>query len=350
MRRLTPSFFVAIISVLAISGCGQNAVIAPEPFRIDVAAEDLPPPETPVSADVLPLTPGPTPSQQSSQELSLSTDAPARPPANPNLGDTWTRPLDEIVMVYVPAGEFQMGSTDAQVDEALVLCNKLPDICVRESFELEQPSHTVALDGFWIDRTEVTNAQYRRCVDASACEEPEFWIVTYKDAARRDHPMVHVDWYEAESYCEWATARLPTEAEWEYAARGPEGRTFPWGDEFDGARLNYCDANCSQRYADSSVDDRYSETAPVGSYPEGASWCGALDMAGNVGEYVGDWFGEYSSEWQENPSGPAAGLDRMQHGGSWWFQPARIRSAFRIRDRPENTHSFVGFRCAMDGD
>ena len=183
-------------------------------------------------------------------------------------GDTWTRDADEMVMVYVPAGEFEMGSTDEQVDEAIALCKQVRLGCTRLcssticwSADRGQPVHTVGVDAFWIDRTEVTNAQYQRCLEAGKCADPVPWNVEFKDPAQTDHPKVNVKWPEAQAYCEWAGGRLPTEAEWEYVARGPEGRVFPWGDEFDGTKLNYCDVNCPEDTghgfpdADETVDD-----------------------------------------------------------------------------------------------
>jgi len=203
--------------------------------------------------------------------------------------ETWTRPADGMVMVYVPPGEFEMGSGDNQVDYALQLCNEYYDNCERKWFEAEQPVHTVVLGGFWIDQTEVTNAQFAQCMAAGACDQParsgSFTRDSYYgNSAYDNYPVIYVSWSQALEYCTWAGARLPTEAEWEYAARGPEGRRFPWGDEFNGLRLNHCDANCEFDWADEAVDDGYADTAPVGSYPAGASWCSALDMAGNVSE------------------------------------------------------------------
>jgi len=273
----------------------------------------------------------------------------------PVLGATWTRPADGMVMVYVPAGEFQMGSTDAEVDAALELCNQYHRGCERAWFEREQPVHTVALDGFWIDRTEVTNRQYARCVAAGACNPPArsdsySRDSYYGNSAYGDYPVIWVSWDDAVDYCAWAGGRLPTEAEWEYAARGPEGRTFPWGDGFDGTRLNYCDANCEFDWSDGAVDDGYADTAPVGSYPAGASWAGALDLAGNVWEWVADWYGAYPSGRQENPTGPSSGEDRVVRGGSWGSGPYRVRAAYRDGFPPVYRNAYIGFRCARSSE
>jgi serine/threonine-protein kinase len=236
-----------------------------------------------------------------------------------------------MVMVYVPAGEFEMGSTEGE--------------------DNEKPVHTVALDSFWIDQTEVTNGQYRRCVEARDCSPPaesgSYARAGYYGYSRYDdYPVIYVSWRQAADYCTWAGARLPTEAEWEYAARGPEGRAYPWGDEFDGTRLNYCDVDCPEQWADETMDDGYTDTAPVGSYPGGASWCGALDMAGNVWEWVADWYGDYPSGRQVNPTGPSSGADRVERGGSWDNQWDWFRCAHRFPMYPDPGRNNLGFRCA----
>lgn len=265
--------------------------------------------------------------------------------------DTWIRPTDRMTMVYVPAGEFQMGSTDAEVDAALELCDQYYDSCDRIWFAQELPAHTVALHSFWFDRTEVTNAQYALCVAAGTCDPPAWsnsWTREsyYGNSVYDDFPVIGVSWEDATVYCEWAGARLPTEAEWEYAARGPERRIFPWGDTFDGTRLNYCDTNCDESWADEAVDDGYDDTASVGSYPRGASWVGALDLAGNVWEWVADRYGEYRSGQQENPTGPSSGHSRVLRGGSWNFVPSLVRAAIRYGGATGYREFDIGFRCA----
>jgi serine/threonine-protein kinase len=216
---------------------------------------------------------------------------------------------------------------------------------------LEQPAHTVALDSFWIDRTEVSTMQFERCVEAEGCDEPSCWkdgdlIRDDSDFNGPQQPVVCVNWHQAQAYCEWAGGRLPTEAEWEYTARGPEGLEYPWGNEFDGTKLNYCDVNCPKNYADDSFDDGYAYTAPVGSYPDGASWCGALDMAGNVREWAEDWFGEYPSGRQVNPTGPSSGIQRVMRGGAWEGLLFDTRNTVRKGGRQNFELLYLGFRCA----
>ncbi|HSR32462.1 MAG TPA: SUMF1/EgtB/PvdO family nonheme iron enzyme, partial [Anaerolineae bacterium] len=272
------------------------------------------------------------------------------PPAfSPHQGDSRTRLADEMVMVFVTGGTFPMGSTEAQVEDALARCRDSYIYCNRWFYITEFPQHQVTVDGFWIDQTEVTNAQFRRCVEAGLCQAPaacEGGDPTYDDRSKAEHPVVCVDWHDAQTYCEWAGARLPTEAEWEYAARGQAGTAYPWGNEPGAALQNYCDANCIESWADEAVDDGYAQTSPVGSYPEGASWCGALDMAGNVYEWVGDWLGEYPTEAQTNPTGPATGQDKVARSNSWKSFQDRARTAARNSGEPTKRLSHGGFRCA----
>jgi len=251
-----------------------------------------------------------------------------RPPPEASIGDTWTRPADDMVMVYVPAGEFLMGSSDAD-DEA---------------YANEKPQHTVYLDAFWIDRTEVTNSQYRKCVEAGACPEPRCWM--YGDYNGPGQPVVCVTWDDARAYAAWAGGRLPTEAEWEKAARGTDGRIYPWGDEFDGSRLNYCDRNCAGDRKDTGADDGYAVMAPVGSYPAGASPYGALDMAGNVWEWVADRHeeGYYARSPARNPQGPDSGDSRVLRGGGFNDEERGVRCAARYGGCPDCRVLSGGFR------
>jgi formylglycine-generating enzyme required for sulfatase activity len=268
--------------------------------------------------------------------------------------------MDNVVMVYVPGGEFEMGSANDQTRYSVQLCAE-DDArilgegakCFSAEFADERPAHVAILDGFWIDRTEVTNKQYERCVEAGICTPPtengSYTRATYYgDSAYDEYPVIWVGWEQATNYCNWVGARLPTEAEWEYAARGPESRIFPWGNTFDGTRLNYCDANCELAIADGTADDGYADTAPVGSYPSGMSWCGALDMAGNVREWVSDWYGVYQGRQQVNPRGPHSGQLLVSRGGSWFDLPSNVRSLKRGQNAPDFSAYKLGIRCVKD--
>jgi formylglycine-generating enzyme required for sulfatase activity len=259
-----------------------------------------------------------------------------------------------MVMVYVPEGEFTMGNDKGSANE--------------------QPQHIVYLDAYWIDRTEVTNAMFALFVEATgyqtdAEKQGDAWIFDgtgWSEVQGADwqhpqgpatnltnlenHPVVNVSWNDATAYCEWAGARLPSEAEWEKAARGTDGRTYPWGEqEPAGNLLNFGDVNLYPDSADKSANDGYKFTAPVGSYPAGASPYGALDMAGNVWEWVNDWYREtyYRSAPTSNPSGPINGEGRVLRGGSWNHDVLDIRSSMRIWVNPSDAIDNFGFRCAL---
>jgi formylglycine-generating enzyme required for sulfatase activity len=250
-----------------------------------------------------------------------------------------TRAADGAEMVQLPAGEFLMGGTDAD----------------RKAGDDEKPAHTVYLDAFWIDRTEVTNARYVQflnalgghrgscgghdCVETNVEEEDSHirreagqYLV---ESGFEDHPVTEVTWFGAQAYCEWAGRRLPTEAEWEKAARGADGRLYPWGNSMpDCGKAQYGD--CGGR------------TVPVGSRPAGASPYGVLDMAGNVWEWVADWYepAYYGSSPAQNPQGPDSGERKAFRGGSWGYPPTFLRTSDRARNRPSYAGFNVGFRCA----
>ena len=214
-------------------------------------------------------------------------------------------------MVHVPAGPFLMGSD--------------------RDFTNERPQHRVELDGFYLDQTEVTNGQWNAYAAVLGTE-----LRSESD----EHPATQVSWEEADEYCRWAGLRLPSEAEWEKGARGTDGRTYPWGETISGTHANYVD----------SGDAFDNNTTPVGAFPESQSPYGALDMAGNVWEWAGDWFDEsyYDSSPPKNPTGPSNGSDRVLRGGSWLNQPLSLRTSHRGGRHPEDRTNFIGFRCARD--
>jgi formylglycine-generating enzyme required for sulfatase activity len=265
------------------------------------------------------------------------------PTASPALAAVITRiaPLDGMVLVFIPAGEFKMGS--ARIDDP-------------EALDEELPQHLVDLHAFWIDQTEVTNAQYALCVaDGGACTPPvESGSLTrssyYGNSQYASYPVIFVSWSQAAAYCAWAGRRLPTEAEWEKAARGPDGWVYPWGNTFDGTLVNYCDVNCPNVWKGPD-DDGYADTSPVGDYPDGASDYLVLDMAGNIYEWVADWYGPYSRQRQINPTGPASGQEHIIRGGSWGDDSRHVRAAVRSQiNTPDFWTNFIGFRCAVDAD
>ena len=291
---------------------------------------------TPEATNTATSTPSPT-----------ATPTPNVPPPDPILGSVWERPQDQMTMVYVSTGSFSMGSREEASDEL--------------------PVHDVTLDGFWIDRTEVNNLHFAVFLNTMGNQEEGgvTWFDTGDEDAKiderngefaawsetADHPVVEVSWYGAAAYCEWAGGKLPTEAQWEYAARGPDGLAFPWGEDFDGEKANYCDKNCDFDWKDEDYDDRNGETAPVGSYPGGASRAGALDMAGNVWEWVNDWYDSeyYADAAAENPTGPESGDRKVLRGGGWNSGSLDLRSAHRGSNDPDYSPANLGFRCVLPG-
>jgi len=273
------------------------------------------------------------------------TSMPASTPASTSaVGSTMVSDKDGMVLVYVPAGRFLMGIGDEQKNVLL----KQHYYWYQTWFITEQPQHTVSLDAFWIDQTEVTNAQYAKCVAAGACSEPhDSSSYTHTDGYYdisdfADYPVIYVDWDMAKSYCYWAGRRLPTEAEWEKAARGTDGRIYPWGNK---------QANCDLANFDVSDDGSeicVGDTEKVGSHPDGASPYGALDMVGNVSEWVADWFLDvyYDQSPDTNPRGPSSGWERVFRGGSWYTGSWYSRSSSRDMYVSDYNEGDLGFRCA----
>ena len=248
--------------------------------------------------------------------------------------------IDSMPQVHIPAGTFRMGGMD-----------------VRRALN-EIPEHDVTLDAFWMDQLEVTNAMYGLCVHAGSCTLPQELKsqrrAEYFDQPEfKDYPVIYVTWGQAKTYCEWAGRRLPTEAEWERAGRGDDFRTFPWGeDKANGLLANY--------------NMLVGDTSRAGTYPAGASPFGVLDMAGNVAEWVNDFYTfDYSNALENalNPTGPAtsSSLNRVVRGGSLGDAEINIRVSKRssvlgsnLSAKPD-THAYlgdssprIGFRCAMD--
>jgi formylglycine-generating enzyme required for sulfatase activity len=289
---------------------------------------------TPTPTQVVASAPTQAPSN-TSVPTNTSTRLPTQMPfvvtATPLPTPTFTAtprafPPDNAPMQFVSAGDFKMGSDDADKD----------------ANSDERPQHTVYLDAFWMDKFEVTNALYKKCVDAGKCTPPSqtksYTRASYFGNLQYDnYPVIYVDWNQARTYCEWAGKRLPTEAEWEKAARGTDGRIYPWVGEFDGTKLNFWDSN-----------PRPGDTTRVGAYLSNSSFYGIMDLAGNVLEWVADWFSEkyYASSPRNSPTGPSVGTFRVLRGGSWGNERRYMRAAFRIWDTPTLSNIFYGFRCA----
>jgi formylglycine-generating enzyme required for sulfatase activity len=291
-------------------------------FRCAVSADEI---EQSMDAVSQPATtPSPTP-----------TPTPTPTPLAgqvPEAGSTQVSSQDGMEMVYIPAGTFLMGSEDGEEDE--------------------QPIHEVHLDAYWIDRTEVTNAMFAAFLneEGNQSQEGTSWLDSadtdvrihqvegewMADSNFEQHPVTEVTWYGAAAYCQWVGRRLPTEAEWERAARGEEGFVYPHGNTAP---------TCNQANYRGCVG----YTTIVGSHLGGASPYGVLDMAGNVFEWVSDWYGGdyYQESPHENPSGPSSGGMRVQRGGSWYSTLFVLRTTNRSNSDPGDSQGSLGFRCAQ---
>ncbi len=292
------------------------------------AAEPEPPPATPTPVSVPPTeTPAPSP-----------TIPPPTP--TPAAGETRVDPLG-IEQVWVPPGTFQMGTGDTgELDPPSWAINELKS---------EQPQHQVTLTrGFWIDKYEVTNAAYETFVEAGGYLDPSLWSEAgwgwlakqtvdrlpfkCRSSDQPDHPRVCITWYEAEAYARWRGGRLPTEAEWEFAARGPESSIYPWGDAWDPAKANVVDSD---------------GLVPVGTFPDGVSWVGAYEMSGNAMEWVQDWLDSryYEQGDMVDPQGPETGARKVEKGGWWGSHPFVARAAYRhFEDPPTYQDHHIGVR------
>lgn len=261
------------------------------------------------------------------------------------------------VLILIPEGEFLMGSNDEIAKDH------------------EKPEHAVYLDNFYIYQTHVTNFQFEDFIKKTryiTTAEEVGWSLVFNGetfdeiegaywrapsgpgsdlSGRGNYPVLHVSWFDAAAYCAWAGGRLPTEAEWEKAARGTDGsRMFPWeGDQISGDRANVCDVNCPATWAITDHDDGYATSSPAGNYPNGASPYSVLDMAGNVTDWVNDWYAEdyYGMSPYENPTGPLVGEMRVHRGASWYSGYTNQRSTARNMNLPTHKHDHGGFRCVF---
>lgn len=295
---------------------------------------------------------------------------------------------DGAEMILIPAGDFEMGTDESEIPQLVEWTKTWCEDVKADRLKRETPRHTVYLDSFYMDKYEVTNAQYARFLneygkntDAAGHElldvnispgesllhQSEYRLIekkgdTYKPkASYEDHPVIMVSWYGAAAYAQFYSKRLPTEAQWEKAARGGLVKErFPWGnDDPDGTQCNFADKNTNFPWSDKNADDGYEQTAPVGSYP--AYGYGLHDMAGNVWEWCADRYNSsYCSEGaQGNPTGPETAITfensdftnvdtvRVLRGGSWGHDPSLLRAAFRGNNYPTLASYSVGFRCVV---
>ncbi|MCC7360358.1 MAG: SUMF1/EgtB/PvdO family nonheme iron enzyme [Anaerolineales bacterium] len=327
--RLLLWLLVGGVLLAALVVIGVAAFYAVQFMRLGATATAAPPTAPATDTVLLPATwtPGalvPTHTPSAAETAATPTVAPSLTPAP---GASRLSAVDGMVQFYVPAGEFGMGSDSAAPDQA--------------------PYHLVTLDAFWIDQTEVTVAQYIQCVKSGVCAPPlNLGSVTratyYDDPQYLGYPVIFINWAQARTYCEWTGRRLPTEAEWEKAARGTDARLYPWGNEPpDPQRLNFQASG-------------FQDTVPVGQYPDGAGPYGALDMAGNVSEWVADWYdaGYYAVSPNLNPLGPAQtgcpeGDCRPLRGGNWNSRPEEVTTSARLFYGPNDTRDAFGVRCAQ---
>jgi eukaryotic-like serine/threonine-protein kinase len=306
MTKQPLSLTILLLGCIIISGCGSFAGPTPTIAAAATAAPAAVPTETPTAQP----TAIPT-------ATSIPTDAPTPAP-----GAVQVSAKDGMEMVYVPAGDFSMGSLAGTSDE--------------------QPVHTVTLAAYWIDKTEITNVMYSQCVQAGDCQKPQNQSNThfsyFLNPEFANYPVVNLKWSSAQKYCAWAGRRLPTEAEWEKAARGTDGRTYPWGNGDPNATLL-------------NFNTPAGDAVRVGSYPHGASPYGALDMAGNLREWVADWYdpGYYAVSPQSNPTGLAEGQYKVVRGGSWHSDLYSVRSSDRAYQAPDTRDKTIGFRCVVTG-
>ncbi|MFP4394153.1 MAG: protein kinase domain-containing protein [Anaerolineales bacterium] len=352
---------VALVGIIvlgyALLGDGSLPLIGALTAPTETPTATLTPTPTPTATAIPPtatLTPSPTPlSAASAAPTSTPTATPTATPSptptptetpsptpTPTLspGQVLTRTVDGMAMRHIPGGEFLMGAPEKD------------DAARRD----ETPQHPVVLAPFWIDETEVTVDQYKMCVAAGACEAP-YTRTQYDNPARGDHPMTLISWDDAVAYCAWIAeatgwdAGLPTEAQWEFAASWDSAtqskRRYPWGDELDRARVHLG-----------------STTAPVGGYPEGASPYGVLDLAGNVWEWVADWYDrDYyeQASFPPNPTGPESGTYKVFRGGAYDSIAnftTQLRTTYREVGAPEGTTDRpakgpnLGFRCVVNGE
>ncbi|MBC7249249.1 MAG: SUMF1/EgtB/PvdO family nonheme iron enzyme [Anaerolineae bacterium] len=310
---------IALLPPTPTSTPTATSTATTEPTTPPTATDTATPSPTPTSTPTSTATPTASATPTSA---ATPTKEPTSPPSEPPAGTI--KVFGGVEMVYVPSGTFIMGSEAGDADE--------------------RPVHNVWLSGFWIDRYEVTNAQYRKCEEAGICKRPAYIESNkrsnyYISSEYDDYPVIFVSSDDAATYCQWIGKRLPTEAEWEKAAswdwRTGTKLTWPWGNTFDDSKVR---------------DGQAKDTMPVGSHPQGVSPYGAMDMAGNVLEWTADWYDKdyYQVSPSSNPKGPATGYGRVVRGGTWWDVEYDLRTTRRKQEAANARQMYLGFRCARD--
>ena len=312
MKRMLILIITGVISILLLSACNLPTVSnAQSPVELPQdSPTDSSPPNAP-SAEM--------PTAEETQAL------PTVEMSGPELGSTmlW---IDNSLLTFIPSGEFIMGTTYEDT-----------------STHPDSPEHIINQSGFWIYRGEVTNAMYEHCVLADACTPPKADVYSKE----RDHPIVNVDWYQAQAYCSWVDGHLPTESQWEKTARGTEGNMFPWGaSEPICELLNF--NNCVGEVLPSGTF--WSMTTPIRHYLAGASYYDALDMAGNVSEWVQDWWqvNYYAESPNIDPPGPTEGEFKVVRGSNFGSPGELVPSTLRTSSQPDEYRPDLGFRCVVE--
>lgn len=314
---------IAILGVVLLLFIGLGAFLLP---RL------LDRPSNPTEAVSAPTDAGLV--SESDGSVSVPTFAPeaTEPPAAADSGD--------YEMALVPAGEFTMGGA-AEDERADCLAN-FESECELNWFTIVEPAHQVYLDAFYIDIYEVSNTLYKVCEDEGACDPPQSTGSQdhsdyYVNPRFAHYPVINVDWYQARAYCQWRGARLPTEAEWEKAARGTDGRTYPWGEGLDESYANF--------------HWNVGDTTEAGDYDSGKSPYGLYDMAGNVWEWVNSLDWEYPYDAADGRESAEDNGSRIMRGGGWGADgDISVSTYFRFAYEPTHTNVDLGFRCAMDAD
>ena len=347
-QKRSNALAIGIAVVLCITVLGVGAIFTMSRF-VKATPEPASPALTATVVGVLPVT--------ESSQPPVEAPSPSPEPGPPEISP-WITDAKGVTMALIPAGEFTMGNS---IDQVLAECRNLFPAsadanCKAEFYLDETPAHPVQVSAFYMDKYEVTNQLYKACVSAGACKPPAqsssaTHNAYYGNPEFNSYPVIWVDWNMAKAYCEWRGARLPTEAEWEKAARGDSGHNYPWGERFEGAKANACDVNCQADYADKNFNDGFAEIAPADAFENGASVFGVVNLAGNVSEWVSDWYMEpfyvQPGSGGPDPLGPQGGEKRVIRGGSWFRYPINLRTVTRSSREPSYTANDVGFRCVM---